>query len=109
MPQYSYIIRSSDHEHKAERRAVLQDVSMALPSADATSHRHFGLTEDEIFRLWRAALKDDDELVDDAIQKVYDDMISFDRERAETVMSLTIRRNGEAGRAFRSLLADLSK
>ena len=82
---------------------------IALESANAISHRQFGLTEDEIFHLWRAALKDDDRLVDEVIQKVYDDMMSFDRERAETVMSLTIRRNSEAGRAFRSLLGDMQK
>jgi hypothetical protein len=77
-------------------------------NANAALHRHFGLTEDEIFRLWRAALKDDDGLVDDAIQKVYDDMTSFDRERAEAVMSMTIRRN-RVRAAPSSLLADLSK
>jgi hypothetical protein len=82
---------------------------MALENANATPHRHSGLTEDEIFHLWRAALKDDDRLIDAAIQKVYDDMMSFDRERAETVMSLTIRRNSEAGRAFQSLLGDMRK
>jgi hypothetical protein len=82
---------------------------MALENANATLHRHSGLTEDEIFHLWRAALKDDDRLVDEVIQKVYDDMMSFDRERTETVMSLTIRRNSEAGRAFRSLLGDMRK
>lgn len=81
---------------------------IALKNGNATSHRQFGLAEDEIlFRLWRAALKDDDRLVDEVIQKVYDDMISFDRERAEVVMSLTIRRNGEAGRAFGSLVGDM--
>ena len=33
MPQYSFTIRSSDHEHKAERCVVLQDVSAALDYA----------------------------------------------------------------------------
>jgi hypothetical protein len=82
---------------------------VALENANATPHRHSGLTKDEIFQLWRAALKDDDRLIDEVIQRVYDEMISFDRERAETVMSLTIRRNREAGRAFRSLLGDMRK
>jgi hypothetical protein len=33
MPQYSFTIRSSDHEHKAERCVVLQDVAAALDRA----------------------------------------------------------------------------
>ena len=33
MPQYSFTIRASDHEHKAERCVVLQDVSAALDYA----------------------------------------------------------------------------
>jgi hypothetical protein len=33
MPQYYFTIRSSDHEHKAERCAVLQDVTAALDYA----------------------------------------------------------------------------
>ena len=82
---------------------------MAPENANATPHHHSGLTEDEIFQLWRAALKDADRLIDEVIQRAYDDMISFDRERAETVMSLTIRRHSEAGRAFRSLLGDMRK
>jgi hypothetical protein len=80
---------------------------IALDNANGTLPRRFGLTENEIFRLWRTAIKDDDKLVDEAIQKVYDDMISFDRGRAEMVISLIIRRNREAGHAFRSLLRDM--
>jgi hypothetical protein len=81
----------------------------APDNANPISDCRFGLTEDEVFRLWRTALKDDEQLVDEAIQKVYDDMVAFDRVRAECVMSLIIRRNRDAGRAFRSLLADMHK
>ncbi len=80
-----------------------------LGKADATLHHHSSLTKGEIFHLWRAALKDDDRLIDAIIQKVYDDMMSFDCERAEIVMSLIIRRHSEAGRAFRYLLGDMRK
>jgi hypothetical protein len=86
-----------------------EDVMTRLGKADATLHHHSGLTKDEIFHLWRAALKDDDRLIDAVIQKVYDDMMSFDCEQAEIVMSLIIRRHSEAGRAFRSLLGDMRK
>jgi hypothetical protein len=70
-------------------------------------HR-FGLTQEAIFRLWTTAIKDDQELVDDAISAVYEQMISFDRARAERVISLIIRRHREARGAFKSLLSDLS-
>lgn len=66
------------------------------------SARRSGLTDEQVFRLWRAAVKDDGDLVDAVIQKVYDGMIAFDSERAEEVMELTVRRNITARREFRS-------
>jgi len=45
-------------------------------------------------------------LIDISLVRI-DDMISFDRERAEVVMGLIIRRHREAGQAFRSLLDDM--
>jgi hypothetical protein len=71
-------------------------------------HR-FGLTHDAIFRLLKAAIKDDEKLVDDAIAAVYDQMISFDRTRADRVISLIIRRHREARGDFKALLSDFSK
>ncbi len=65
------------------------------------------LTKDEMFRLWRAAIKDDGEAADEMIQKVYDAMMAFDRERAQGVMALMVRRNRTAGEAFRALLKDM--
>jgi hypothetical protein len=73
------------------------------------SVRRFGLTEGEIFRLWKAAIMDDDKLVDEVIQKVYLDMTSFDRQRAEDVMALVVRRNREALLTLRSLFEDMCK
>ena len=64
-------------------------------------------TDDAIVRLWKSAVKDDDQLLDEAIAKVYGDMISFDRGRAEVAMSLTIRRQRDAKDAFKSFLRDL--
>ena len=51
-----------------------------------------GLSSNAIFRLWRAAVKDDERLLDEAIAAVHDQMMSSDRARAEHVISLIIRR-----------------
>ena len=71
--------------------------------------QRFGLTEDELFRLWKAAIKDDDKFVDKIIRKMLDEMISFDRERTEAVMGLAVRRHRDAGRALQSLFADMQE
>ena len=65
------------------------------------------LTKEQVFRLWRCAIKDDHSLVDELIQHVYEDMIAFECERAEWAIELMVRRNMAAGRAFRSLLNDM--
>jgi len=69
--------------------------------------RKFNLTNEQIFRLWRAAVKDDGKLVDLIVQKVYDNMMAFDPERSETVMELMIRRHKTAEDAFRDVLEDM--
>jgi hypothetical protein len=80
----------------------------ALKNVPAPTGR-FGLTKGALVRLWRNAIKDDDKLVDEAIQDVYDRTMSFDRERAEVVMSLIIRRHRDAQRAFKALLDDMRR
>jgi hypothetical protein len=72
------------------------------------SHR-VGLTHDAIYRLWKMAIKDDEKLLDEAVANLYADIISFDRARAERVISLIIRRHRESRDAFKALLNDLSK
>jgi hypothetical protein len=67
--------------------------------------KRFGLGRDAIFRLWKAAIKDDERLLDEAIAETYDRMVRVDRARAEQVVSLTIRRHRDAKQAFRDLLA----
>jgi hypothetical protein len=54
------------------------------------SIRRCPLTEEQVYRLWRCAIKDDEKLLDTLLEKVYDDMIAFDTERADTVMQLII-------------------
>jgi hypothetical protein len=67
------------------------------------------LTKDQIFRLWEAAIKDDDNFVDEIIRKVYDDMTAFDSERRDIVIDLTVRRHKIAGDEFRTLLSDMQE
>ena len=45
--------------------------------------RRFRLTKEQVFRLWKCAVKDNDKLVDAAIEKLYEEMIAFDPARAE--------------------------
>jgi hypothetical protein len=49
------------------------------------------LKREQIYRLWKCAVKDDDRLADALIQKIYDTMIVFDAKRAETVIRLNCR------------------
>jgi hypothetical protein len=65
------------------------------------------LTRDQIFRLWKAAVKDDDNFVDEIIQKVHDDMMAFDSERDEIAIDLMVRRQKIAADVFRTLLRDM--
>ena len=60
------------------------------------------LSPNAIFRLWKAALKDDERLLDDAIAAVHDQMMLSDRVRAERVISMIIRRHRHAQRRLHS-------
>jgi hypothetical protein len=55
------------------------------------------------------AIKDDEKLLDEAVANLYADIVSFDRARAERVISLIIRHHRESRDAFKALLNDLSK
>ena len=68
------------------------------------SVRERRLTKNQVFRLWKCAVKDDDKLVDAVIEKLYEEMIAFDLARAETVMQLIIDRDEAAVPTFRDLL-----
>lgn len=71
------------------------------------SFRRSRLTKEQMFRLWRCAIKDDDRLIDELIQQVYENIIAFDSKRAETVMELIVRRSVAANYALRSMLVDM--
>jgi hypothetical protein len=67
--------------------------------------KRFGLGRDAVFRLWKAAIKDDEALLDEAITQTYERMVRLDPVRAEEVMSLAIRRHRGAKQAFRDIFA----
>ena len=67
------------------------------------------LTQEQVFRLLRCAIKDDEELVDEMIEQVYQDIIAFDYKRAEFVIEQVVRRSATARWAFRSLLQDMRR
>ena len=75
----------------------LIDVKTHLPT-------RVGLSSHAIFRLWKAALKDDETLLDEVISSVHEQMTSLDQARAEQVMSLIIRRHRDAKEAFKAIL-----
>jgi hypothetical protein len=83
------------------------ELAMNLVNLSDTPYKYPMLTGDMLFRLWRAAVKDDDTLVEETIHGMYEAMMAFDRERAEGAMDLTVRRSPIAGDAFRSLLKDM--
>jgi hypothetical protein len=80
-----------------------QSLKVALQSVQTSR-----LTKDQVFRLWKCAVKDDDKLVDAVIEKLYEQIIAFDLARAEIVMKLIIDRDEAAAPTFRGLLQDLA-
>jgi hypothetical protein len=68
-----------------------------------------GLTSNAIFQLWKAALKDDESLIDELIASVYEEMMSLDQPRAERVMGLIIRRNRDAKEALKAMLIAIAR
>src|SRR6201987_400947 len=80
-----------------------QDLEVILRSV-----RGCRLTKDQVFRLWKCAVKDDDKLVDAVIGNLYEQMIAFDLARAEIVMRLIIDRHEAAAPTFRGLLQDIA-
>jgi hypothetical protein len=71
--------------------------------------KRFGLAQDAIYRLWKAALRDDEVLLDELIKATYDRMIRRDPIRAEQVMGLIIRRHRDGRRALRKMITKRSR
>jgi hypothetical protein len=80
-----------------------QNVSVIL-----NGFRGCPLAREQVFRLWKCAVKDDDKLVDAVLEKLHHQMIAFDLARAEYVMQLIIDRDEAAEPTLRSLLQDIT-
>jgi hypothetical protein len=85
------------------------EVAMNIVNISDAPYKHPSLKGDMLFRLWKAAIKDDDTLADEMIRGMYDGVLAFDRERAEDVMELIIRRASTATDSFRALLQDIQR
>jgi hypothetical protein len=85
----------------------LATIQPSTITADLPSRSRPALTQEQVFRLLRCAIKDDDELVDEIIEQVYENIVAFDYKRAECVIELIVRRSVTARWAFRSLLKDM--
>jgi hypothetical protein len=90
--------------HAMSSRAV---PSLGTPRQTWSAPQHPSLTPEQVFRLWRCAIKDDEELVDELIERLYENIVAFDCKRAESVIALIVRRSLSARWAFRSLLKDM--
>jgi hypothetical protein len=71
--------------------------------------KRFGLAQDAVYRLWKAALKDDEGLLDEMIKATYDRMVRRDPIRAEKMMSLIIRRHRDGRQALKDMFAKRSR
>ena len=61
----------------------------------------------QVFRLFKCAVKDDDTLVDEIVERLYRNMKEFDQERAEDTVELIVDRDAAAGSRLRALLNEL--
>jgi hypothetical protein len=104
---YAPIAAATGRFSRNSQEAVVTEVIVKDLSTILHSVRRSTLTKEQMFRLWRCAIKDDDRLVDDIIRQLYENIIAFDCRRAESVIELFVRRNAAAGCAFRSLLRDM--
>jgi hypothetical protein len=66
-----------------------------------------GLNEFQVVRLFKCAVKDDDALVDDIVEKLYNTMKDFDTGRAKKTVELIVDRDTAAASKFRALLDEL--
>jgi hypothetical protein len=84
----------------------IPELAVGTSVASRTGPRRPGLPTDMLFRLFRAAVKDEDDIADPVIQSAYEDMVSYDQERARGVMELIVRRQPLAWSALYALLAE---
>ncbi len=79
--------------------------TLSIPLSDPFCRT--GLTELQALRLFKAAIKDDDSLVDAIVEKVYVAMKAFDRERARDAVELVVDRAEAAPSRLQCLLEEM--
>jgi hypothetical protein len=82
------------------------ELAMSVSIASSTRHPHPGLPTEHLFKLFRAAIKDDGDIGDAVIHFAYRDIVSYHQERARGVMELVVRRDRLAWSALYALLAE---
>jgi hypothetical protein len=90
-----------------KRKSAVTETGQERLNATPPSGGKHPLTKEQIFQLWKCAIKDDDRLLDAVIQKLYDTIIAFDFERAENVIRLIIDRDEAAERNLRGMLQEI--
>jgi hypothetical protein len=66
-----------------------------------------GLTESQVVRLLKCAVKDDDALVDAIVEKLYGLMKEFDADRAKQAVELIVDRDTRAASKLRAFFDEL--
>jgi hypothetical protein len=99
-------IRADDITDSLSRLPRSAPIREGVPGG-LPGRRRSPLTQEQVFRLLRCAIKDDDELVDQIIDQVYENIIAFDYKRAESVIELIVLRSATAKWAFRALLKEM--
>jgi hypothetical protein len=95
------------HYPKEAMCALGAEVTMNIVNISDAPYKHPSLKGDMLFRLWKAAIKDDDTLADELIRGMFDALLAFDRERAEDLMDLIVRRAPTARDSLKALLQDM--
>ena len=85
---------------------VMLELAMCVSTASSIRPRHPGLPTEALFKLFRAAIKDEGDTGEPVIQSTYEDIVSYDHERARSVMGLVVRRDPLAWSALYALLAE---
>jgi hypothetical protein len=91
------------------KRCSVSEMGREYLNAILRSTRRPVLTEKQVYRLWRCAIKDDDRLIDLVLERMYEEMAAFDPARADAAMQLIIDRDEVAEPTFRALLLDIKQ
>jgi hypothetical protein len=95
--------RAREEVKAAIRRDGRREVLMSRTGRETPT----GLNDFQVVRLLKCAVKDDDNLVDAIVEKLYGTMRDFDAGRAKQTVELIVDRDTTTASKFRALLDDL--